>query len=220
MDCKALNRDSGAERAGGSQGIPWRRVGLLLIAELSLASVLDVLVRSSALVEGLLSDLFCLRAGGQLMERAAGLDLDQLEDPATHNMLDRARQWTGDKVALFGQIAGSIQDTIALLLLMTAIAAFSPGLFFVVASCALPLSIVEARFARRRYSFLTKWIPVRRFNELHDIMFAEADSVGKKRLGDSCRGSTGFRYRSLQDLPEDRAVCPDCAGGPRHSHPT
>src|SRR5919112_1705604 len=92
--------------------IPWSRLALLLGVELGIALVGEGLSRVSALLESLLGDLFANRTSVQLMQHAATLDLEQLENAEIYDKLERARRQTVNRISLFTQLLGTAQDAI------------------------------------------------------------------------------------------------------------
>ncbi len=66
----------------------------LVIAEFALAILSDALSRAVLLVDSLLGDLFSNYTSVRIMEHADTLDLDQFEDSAFYDKLERARQQT------------------------------------------------------------------------------------------------------------------------------
>ena len=64
----------------------------LVAVEFGLAIFSDALTRATNLVDSLLGDLFSNYTSIKIMEHAATLDLDQFEDSAFYDKLERARQ--------------------------------------------------------------------------------------------------------------------------------
>src|SRR5688500_935932 len=95
-----------ATRGGSDVGRLWSLVGL----EFGIVVVGELLARASALVVGLLGDLFSNRMSVRLMEHAAALDLTQFEYPAFYDHLERARRHTTGRIALLAQLLGIGQD--------------------------------------------------------------------------------------------------------------
>src|SRR4249920_393225 len=79
----------------------------LVAAEFALAIISDALSRATTLVDSLLGDLFSNYTSVKIMEHAATLDLDQFEDSAFYDKLERARQQTVGRTILLSQVLTS-----------------------------------------------------------------------------------------------------------------
>ena len=143
---------------GGSTHQLW----MLVAIEMAIAAGGELLARASALVEGLLGDLFTNRISIRIMEHAATLDLHQFEDPAFYDHLERARQGTTGRIALLTQLLGMGQSVLTLASLSVALAAQAPWLLLLLVVAVLPSFIGETHFAGLAYSLLFRWTPQRR----------------------------------------------------------
>jgi ATP-binding cassette subfamily B protein len=149
----------GAAARGGSD---LDRLWSLVLLEFGIVAVGDLLARASALVEGLLGDLFSNRMSVRLMEHAAALDLTQFEDPTFYDHLERARRHTTGRIALLAQLLGIGQDLLTLLSLGTALAVHNAWLLALLAAAVIPSFFGEARFAMLAYSLSWRRTPERR----------------------------------------------------------
>jgi ATP-binding cassette subfamily B protein len=147
-----------ATRGGSDLGRLWSLVAL----EFGIVAAGELLARASALVEGLLGDLFSNRMSVRLMEHAAALDLAQFEDPTFYDHLERARRHTTGRIALLAQLLGIGQDLLTLLSLGTALAVYNGWLLALLAAAVLPSFFGETRFAALRYSLSWRRTPERR----------------------------------------------------------
>src|SRR5919199_183529 len=147
-----------AARGGADLGRLWT----LVAVEFAIVAVGEVLARGSALVEGLLGDLFSIRMSLRLMEHAATLDLTQFEDPTFYDHLERARRHTTGRIALLAQVLGIGQDLLTLFSLGTALAVYNGWLLTLLAAAVLPSFFGETRFAALMYSLSWRWTPQRR----------------------------------------------------------
>jgi ATP-binding cassette subfamily B protein len=145
-------------RGGSDVGQLWSLVAL----EFGVVVVGELLARASALVEGLLGDLFSNRMSVRLMEHAAALDLTQFEDPAFYDHLERARRHTTGRIALLAQLLGIGQDLLTLASLGTALAVYNGWLLALLAAAVLPSFFGETRFAALMYSLSWRRTPERR----------------------------------------------------------
>jgi len=131
---------------GGSlagRSIDWsvpalRHLALLVGAECGLAILGEVLARISALVESLLGDLVANRTSIELMEHAASLDLDQLENAEIYDKLERARRQTVGRIGLVTGLLASVQDLITLITLAGALTVYVPWLLVLLGLAVLP----------------------------------------------------------------------------------
>jgi ATP-binding cassette, subfamily B, bacterial len=147
-----------AARGGSDLGRLWSLVAL----EFGIVVAGELLARASALVEGLLGDLFSNRMSVRLMEHAAALDLTQFEDPTFYDHLERARRHTTGRISLLAQLLGIGQDLLTLLSLGTALAVYNAWLLALLAAAVLPSFFGEARFAMLMYSLSWRRTPERR----------------------------------------------------------
>src|SRR5918998_1709327 len=138
------------------------RLWTLVAVEFAIVAVGELLARASALVEGLLGDLFSNRMSERLMEHAAALDLTQFEDPAFYDHLERARRHTTGRIALLAQLLGIAQDLLTLMSLGTALAVHNAWLLALLAAGVLPSFFGETRFAMLMYSLSWRRTPERR----------------------------------------------------------
>ena len=172
----------------------WRLVAL----EIGIVLVGEILSRASALIESLLGDLFSNRVSVRLMEHAATLDLAQFEDPAFYDHLERARRQTVGRIGLLAQILTMAQDSLTLLTLGAALAAYNPWLLLLLAVAIIPSFLGETHFASLEYSLLFRWTPERR--QLDYLRFVGAsDRTAKEVQMFGLAPWLTERYRVLAD---------------------
>jgi ATP-binding cassette subfamily B protein len=148
-----------AARGGGDPGTLWK----LLALEATLVLAGDVLARASQLVESLLGDLFSIAVSVRIMEHASTLDLEQFEDPAFYDHLERARQQTnGDHIGVLSGVMDIAQSLVTIVVLAGAVVAYSPWLGLLLAVSVLPAFLGETHFAALEYSLLFRYTPERR----------------------------------------------------------
>ncbi|AKQ47724.1 ABC transporter ATP-binding protein [Rufibacter radiotolerans] len=134
----------------------------LVAIEFGLAVVSDFLNRGIALIDGLLGDLFANQSSIRLMEHAAELDLDQFEDSAFYDKLERARRQTLSRTILMSQVLGQMQDLLTMVFLAAGLIAFYPWLLLLLLIAVLPAFLGESHFNERSYSLVHGWTPERR----------------------------------------------------------
>ena len=154
----------------------WKLVAL----EIAIVVAGEVLARASALVESLLGDLFSNYTSVRLMEHAATLDLQQFEDPAFYDQLERARRQTVGRIGLLSELLSMSQDTLTLASLGTALLVFSPWLVLLLAAAVLPSFIGETHYASLEYSLLYRWTPERR--QLDYLRYLAASDTNAKEV--------------------------------------
>jgi ATP-binding cassette subfamily B protein len=154
----------------------WRYV----VIEVVIVVTGEMLARTSALVESLLSDLFSNRMSVRLMEHAATLDLAQFENPDFYDHLERARRQTVGRIALLTQLLGIAQDFLTLLTLAGALVINSPWLLLLLIVAIIPSFVGETHFASLGYSLLFRWTPERR--QLDYLRYVGASDVTAKEV--------------------------------------
>ncbi len=185
----------------------------LVALEFGIVVAGELLARASALVEGLLGDLFSNRMSVRLMEHAAALDLTQFEDPTFYDHLERARRHTTGRIALLAQLLGIGQDLLTLLSLGTALAVHNGWLLALLAAAVLPSFFGETRFAALMYSLSWRRTPERR--QLDYVRYVGASDETAKEvqlfglapwLIDRFRVLSGRFYEENKRLAQQRAL--------------
>lgn len=146
----------------GAASPDWRHLAALVGLEMAIALATDLLGRASALLEGLLSDLFSNEMSIQIMQHASTLDLQQFEDPDFFDKMQRARRQTMGRVALLSQTLTMGQQAITLLSLLAALVAFNAWLLLILVVAILPSFLGETAYAGIAYSFMFQWTQQRR----------------------------------------------------------
>ena len=184
--------------AGSGQALPWRPLLTLVAVELVIAAVGEVLARFSALLESLLGDLFANRTSVELMEHAATLDLEQFEDAALYDKLERARRQTVGRIGLFTLVLTTAQDLVTLGSLAVALTLYVPWLLVLLGLAVIPSFLGETRFAALGYSLLYSWTAERRL--LDYLRYIGASDLSAKEV--KLFGLSDFlvgRYARLSD---------------------
>src|SRR5450631_3224091 len=152
----------------------------LVAAEFALAIISDALSRAIALVDSLLGDLFSNYTSVRIMQHAATLDLDQFEDSAFYDKLERARQQTVGRTILLSQILTQVQDLITMAFLAVGLMAFNPWLILLLLVAIIPAFLGEAYFNDQSYSLSRRQTPERR--ELDYVRFLGASDETAKEV--------------------------------------
>ncbi|WP_181306120.1 ABC transporter ATP-binding protein [Rufibacter sp. XAAS-G3-1] len=168
----------------------------LIAIEFGLAILSDFLNRGIALLDGLLGDLFANQSSVRLMEHAAELDLDQFEDSAFYDKLERARRQTLSRTILMSQVLGQMQDILTMIFLAAGLIAFYPWLLLLLLVAVLPAFLGESHFNERSYSLVHGWTPERRELDYLRQTGASDDTAKEVKIF----GLSGFlvdRFRTL-----------------------
>ncbi|MFC5269317.1 ABC transporter ATP-binding protein [Adhaeribacter terreus] len=171
---------------------------MLIGLEFGLAIISDLLNRATALLDSLLGDLFANQSSINLMEHAATLDLDQFEDAAFYDKLERARRQTLSRTILMTQVLGQAQDIITMLFLSVGLIAFNPWLILLLVVAVIPAFLGESHFNERSYSLVHGWTPERRELDYLRMTGASDDTAKEVKIF----GLSGFltdRFRQLSD---------------------
>jgi ATP-binding cassette subfamily B protein len=152
----------------------------LVAVEFGLAIFSDALTRATNLVDSLLGDLFSNYTSIRIMTHSATLDLDQFEDSAFYDKLERARQQTAGRTILLSQVLSQVQDLITMLFLAAGLVVFNPWLILLLIVAVIPAFLGEAYFNDKNYSLNRRQTPERR--ELDYIRYIGASDETAKEV--------------------------------------
>jgi ATP-binding cassette, subfamily B, bacterial len=170
----------------------------LVAAEFALAIISDALARATALVDSLLGDLFSNYTSVKIMEHAATLDLDQFEDSAFYDKLERARQQTIGRTILLSQILTQVQDLITMAFLAVGLMAFNPWLILLLLVAIVPAFLGESYFNDKSYALTRGQTPERR--ELDYMRYLGAsDETAKEVKLFNLSGFLIVRFKTLSN---------------------
>jgi ATP-binding cassette subfamily B protein len=170
----------------------WKMIG----AGFALAVVADALSRMISLVDSLLGDRFTHRLDVMIMRHASSLDLASFEDPLFYDKMERARQQARARLGMLVSVAAMARQTVTLITMMLAVAAFSYWLLVLLAVSTVPVFLGETKFAFLNYSLLFRQTPAKR--ELDYLRYLGASRQSAKEvkifgLGDYL----GERFKSI-----------------------
>ena len=160
----------------GSTHHLWQLVAL----EFGLAILNDALSRATTLIDSLLGDLFSNHTSVKIMEHAATLDLDQFEDAAFYDKLERARQQTVGRTILLSQVMSQVQDLITMGFLAVGLMAFNPWLIILLLIAIIPAFLGESYFNDQTYALTRGQTPERR--ELDYLRYLGASDETAKEV--------------------------------------
>ncbi len=134
----------------------------LLAAEFLLAAGNNLLSRSIDYTDARLADEFTREVSLRVMKHAARLDLAQMEDPAFHDTLERARLQATDRIGMLNSMGRLLLEIITLVSLSIGVVAYSPWLFLLLVVCVVPAFAGESHFAFLGYALQHSLTPIRR----------------------------------------------------------
>ena len=204
IDAVVAGRADGPGGPGAPAGTDWlmdgrvRHVVFLVGIEFGLAIASDLLGRATALVDGILAELTSNATTLRLMAHAATLDLEQFEDAAVQDRLERARRQVAWRSNLVGQLLGQAQDLVTAISLAVAVVSFLPWLVVLLVFALIPAFLNELAFNRRGYRLAFRRSPERREVDYLRYLGAGAESAKEVKLF----GLNAFlseRFRTLAD---------------------
>ena len=154
----------------------WYLVGI----ELGLAILSNLLSRAIDLTDGLLGDLYSNKSSVDLIQKAATMQLSQLEDATFYDKLERARRQTNNRVTLMSTVLSQGQDIITVASLITGLIVFQPFLILLLLVAIFPSFLNEIKFSRYSYSLVRSWTPERR--ELDYLRYIGASDQTAKEI--------------------------------------
>jgi len=170
----------------------------LVAAEFGLAILSDGLSRAITLMDSLLGDLFSNYTSVEIMRHAATLDLDQFENAAFYDKLERARQQTVGRTILLSQVLSQVQDMITIAFLAAGLLAFNPWLIILLLVAIIPAFLGEAYFNDKTYALSRRQTPERR--ELDYVRYLGAsDETAKEVKIFNLSGFIINRFKALAD---------------------
>jgi ATP-binding cassette subfamily B protein len=184
--------------AGGADDDRLRYIGLLVAIELGLAIASDLLSRATTLVDGILAELFGNATTLRLMAHAATLDLEQFEDSAIQDRLERARRQVAWRSNLLSQLFGQGQDLVTVASLAIGVVAFLPWLIVLLVVALIPAFLNELHFNRRGYRLAYDRSPERREIDYVRYLGAGAESAKELKLF-GLHGHLADQFRTLTD---------------------
>lgn len=158
----------------------WRLIAL----EFGVVILMTALGRAIILIDNLLGELLTYKTTIKLMTHAATLDLDQFEDSAFYDKLERARQQTSGRAQLLSQVFSQFQDFITIGFLAGGMVVFNPWLIFVLLVSIIPSFLGEAYFNAKNYILIRSQTHGRREMEYINFIGSSDESAKEVRLFD------------------------------------
>ena len=164
----------------GNQGTSSYHLWELVAIEFFLAILSDGLNRAITLMDSLLGDLFSNYTSVKIIAHAATLDLDQFENSAFYDKMERARQQTIGRTILLSQVLSQLQDLITMGFLAAGLMVFNPWLIVLLLFAVIPAFLGEAYFNDQSYALSRRQTPERR--ELDYVRFLGASDETAKEV--------------------------------------
>lgn len=186
---------TGQPLAGGvlaSETALWRYFGI----EVGLAVLSDLTRRLQTLTDALLGEQFSNRMTLRLVRHAATLDLESFEDPVFQDKLERARRQTADRLTVLFLVASLLQQGLGLVVMSSAVIAFSPWFFLLLVGSLAPVFWSESYFAGLSYALLYRWTPERRRVDYLRLLGASYTTAKEVKL----YGLSGYLTDRLKEL--------------------
>ncbi len=158
----------------------YSQIWFLLGIEFGLAIFSNLLSRAISLTDGLLGDLYSNKSSVELIQKAATMQLSQLEDATFYDKLERARRQTNNRVTLMSTVLSQGQDIITVISLITGLIVFQPFLILLLLVAIIPSFLNEIKFSRHSYSLVRSWTPERR--ELDYLRYIGASDITAKEV--------------------------------------
>lgn len=152
----------------------------LVAVEFGVVIITGVLGRLIGLMDGLLGEKVANHTSVRIMQHAATLDLDQFEDSAFYDKLERARQQTVGRTILLSQALSQVQDIITMIFLAAGLITFSPWLILLLFVAVLPAFFSETYFNDKFYALA--WGQTSDRRELDYIRFLGASDESVKEV--------------------------------------
>ena len=139
-----------------------RQFWWLVAAEFALAVFNSILARAIDYSDSLLADKYTRYVSIQVMNHAAGLDLQAYEDPVFYDQLERARVQATDRLVMIQAVGRLVQQSITTITLSVSIMFFSPWLMLLLIAGVVPAFLGESHFAFLGYAKNFRQTPMKR----------------------------------------------------------
>lgn len=154
----------------------------LIALELGLVLLSDVLNRIITLTDSLVVELYSNQVSVQLIEKAAAMELWQLEDPEFYDKLEQAQRQTTARTNLTASVLSQAQDLVTVSFLVVGMYVVDPWLVVLLIVAIVPAFISEMKFSRSTYSLAKRWTPERRMLNYLAYIGATNESAKEVKL--------------------------------------
>jgi ATP-binding cassette subfamily B protein len=166
----------------GAGGGDLSRLWWLVAAELGLVLLSDVFSRIITLTDSLVVELYSNRVSVELIEKAAAMELWQLEDPEFYNKLDQAQRQTTARTNLTAAVLSQAQDLVTTLSLIAGLWVVEPLLVVLVIAAVVPSFLSELKFSRSSYALAKRRTPEQRMLNYLAYIGATNESAKEVKL--------------------------------------
>jgi ATP-binding cassette subfamily B protein len=170
----------------------------LIALELGLGLLSDVFNRIIGLTDSLVVELYSNRVSVQLIEKAAAMELWQLEDPEFYDKLEQAQRQTTARTNLTASVLSQGQDLITVTSLILGLYVQDPWLVVLLIVAIVPAFLSELKFSRSSYSLAKHWTPERRMLNYLAYIGATNESAKEVKLF-HLSGYLSRRFEELAD---------------------
>ncbi|HEY1014743.1 MAG TPA: ABC transporter ATP-binding protein [Herpetosiphonaceae bacterium] len=166
----------------GAAAPDWPALWWLVAAELGLVALSDALNRIMALTDSLIVDRYANRVSVELIEKAAAMDLWQLEDPDFYDKLDQAQRQTTARTNLLASILSQAQDILTAAFLIAGLAVIEPWLIALLILAIIPAFLSELIFSQSSYTMVKRRTPEQRMLNYLAYIGATNESAKEVKL--------------------------------------
>jgi ATP-binding cassette, subfamily B, bacterial len=174
------------------------RLWWLVGAELGLGLLSDVFSRIITLTDSLVVELYSNRVSVELIEKAAAMELWQLEDPEFYNKLDQAQRQTTARTNLTAAVLSQAQDLITTVSLIAGLWVVEPLLVLLLIVAVVPAFVSELKFSRTSYALAKRRTPEQRMLNYLAYIGATNESAKEVKLF-NLSGYLSRRFTQLAD---------------------
>lgn len=171
---------------------------ILVALELGLGLLSDIFSRVITLTDSLVVELYSNQVSVQLIEKAAAMELWQLEDPEFYDKLDQAQRQTTARTNLTANVLSQAQDLVTMVSLVIGLIVVEPWLVALLVLAIVPAFISELKFSRSSYSLAKRWTPEQRMLNYLSYIGATNESAKEVKLF-NLSGYLGTRFTVLAD---------------------
>jgi ATP-binding cassette subfamily B protein len=154
----------------------------LLGAEFALAGANNLFGRAIDYTDARLADEFTREVSLRVMKHAAQLDLANFEDPAFHDVLERARLQATDRIGMLNSMGRLVLQVITLVSLAIGVVVYSPWVLLLLVVCVVPAFAGESHFAFLGYSLAHTLTPVRRELDYLRVLGTSKESAKEVKM--------------------------------------
>jgi ATP-binding cassette, subfamily B, bacterial len=154
----------------------------LLGAEFALAGANNIFGRAIDYTDARLADEFTREVSLRVMKHAAQLDLANFEDPAFHDVLERARLQATDRIGMLNSMGRLVLQVITLVSLSIGVVVYSPWVFLLLVVCVVPAFAGESHFAFLGYSLAHGLTPIRRELDYLRVLGTSKESAKEVKM--------------------------------------